>query len=68
MQWSDYVAVIDECESVKPFIVRAVSVKHALTKAQRQYPDAKRHEVTKCRCSEINNDMCEAHYLYHFNQ
>lgn len=69
MQWSDYVANVEYTEreynaQPKPFIVRAVSCKHALTKTQKQHPDAQRHEVEKCRCSEINNDMCSAHYLY----
>jgi hypothetical protein len=69
MQWSNYITLVGYTDrefhaQPKPFIVRAVSCKHALTKAQKQHPDAQSHEVIKCRCSEINNDMCEAHYEY----
>lgn len=47
--------------------IRAVSCQHAINVAQRTYTHANgfnEHEATKCRCSEINNDMCEACYIF----
>lgn len=68
MRWNDYVAVVERADgqTTKPFVVRAVSVKHAMNKVERMFSTVTltRWEVELCRCSEINNDMCSAHYLY----
>jgi hypothetical protein len=67
MKWSNFVATTEytygkHAGLSRSFMVRAVSCKHALDKVTAQYPEATTHEVEKCRCSEINNDICSACY------
>jgi len=63
MQWSNFVCEVEHADGRRSVgTYRAVSVKHALTKIQKRYPAAKQWEVEKCRCSEVNNDICSACY------
>lgn len=65
MTWNDYVANVEYRGTQKldvAFKVHATSTKHALRKVTRMHPDAAVHMVELCRCSEVNNDMCEACY------
>jgi hypothetical protein len=68
MKWSQFTIAAERTDgTVKTRKTRAVSVAHAMTKCQREFPALHgytRHEVELCRCSEINNDMCTACYLF----
>jgi len=73
MTANDYVATVEYANrewyrQPKAFKIRARSLKHALRRAQQIHPDARSHEVELCRCSEINNDMCNACYRFHSEQ